>query len=334
MTITKNKALLGMMLSAFGFSLYSIGDIFIKYAAGHYPPEKVAFFINMFFFPLILLMSNKVGGLKATLKTKHLKLHLLRSVLGMVVFFCMTTGFVKLGMAMSYTLIFSGPFIVSIMAIFFLGEKIGIYRWSAIAVGFVGVLIVLRPSMQMEMAALGIILAAFCYAGSTVIIRKIGEGEPLLAFSFYGQIVSSVLFGAMMIWKGEMSMPATEHLWLFAATAVFHVFANFSVSRAFQITETSVAAPFQYVQLLWGLGAGLLLFNQGIDVWTAVGGAIIVGSGVYMIHRERIRHSELNTGVVAHGGALEDTGLNIEKTREHSTEVANDDDISAQRRHG
>ena len=79
MTITKNKAMLGMILSAFGFSLYSIGDIFIKYAAGHYPPEKVAFFINMFFFPLILIMSNKVGGLRATLKTKHLKLHLLRS---------------------------------------------------------------------------------------------------------------------------------------------------------------------------------------------------------------------------------------------------------------
>jgi drug/metabolite transporter (DMT)-like permease len=333
MTITKNKVLLGMMLSAFGFSLYSIGDIFIKYAAGHYPPEKVAFFINMFFFPLILIMSNKVGGLKATLKTKHLKLHLLRSVLGMVVFFCMTTGFVKLGMAMSYTLIFSGPFIVSIMAIFFLGEKIGVYRWSAIIVGFIGVLIVLRPSMQMELAAVGIILAAFCYAGSTVIIRKIGDGEPLLAFSFYGQIVSTVLFGAMMLYKGEMSMPKTEHLWFFAATAVFHVFANFAVSRAFQITETSVAAPFQYIQLIWGLAAGLLLFNKGIDVWTAVGGAIIVGSGVYMIHRERVRHSELNTGVVAHGGALEDTGLNIEKTREHTTEAVNDD-LSTQRRHG
>ena len=333
MTITKNKAMLGMMLSAFGFSLYSIGDIFIKFAAENYPPEKVAFFINMFFFPLIMIMSNRVGGLKATLKTKHLKLHLLRSVLGMVVFFCMTTGFVKLGMAMSYTLIFAGPFLVSIMSIFFLGEKIGVYRWSAILVGFIGVLIVLRPSLQMELAALGIILAAFCYAGSTVIIRKIGEGEPLLAFSFYGQIVSTTLFGALMLYKGEMSLPKMEHLWFFAATAVFHVFANFAVSRAFQITETSVAAPFQYIQLLWGIAAGLLLFNTGIDFWTGLGGAIIVGSGVYMIHRERVRHSELNTGVVAHGGALEDTGLNIEKTREHSTEVANDD-LSAQRRHG
>lgn len=324
-----------MVLSAFGFSLYSIGDVFIKFAAEEYPPEKVAFFINMFFFPLILMMSSKVGGLKATLKTKHLKLHLLRSVLGMVVFFCMTTGFVKLGMAMSYTLIFSGPFIVSIMSIFFLGEKIGVYRWSAIIVGFIGVLVVLRPGIvPLEPAAIGIIIAAFCYAGSTVIIRKIGDGEPLLAFSFYGQIVSTALFGALMLYKGEMSMPKTEHLWFFAATAVFHVFANFAVSRAFQITETSVAAPFQYIQLLWGLAAGLLLFNRGIDMWTGVGAAIIVGSGVYMIHRERVRHSELSRGVVAHGGAVDDTGLNIAATRDEEkyTESTNDDDISTQRR--
>jgi len=329
MTLTKNKALLGMMLSAFGFSLYSIGDVFVKMGGTYYPPEKVALSINLFFLPLLLLLSNKVGGLKATLKTKHLKLHLLRSVLGMVVFFCMTTGFVKLGMAMSYTLIFSGPFIVSILSIFFLGEKIGIYRWSAIIAGFIGVLVVLRPGMvPMEPAAIGIIIAAFCYAGSTVIIRKIGEGEPLLAFSLFSCLTSTVLFGAFVIYKGDFSLPRLEHMWFFAATALFHVFANFSVSRAFQTTETSVAAPFQYVQLLWGLLFGYFLFDQGIDVWTGVGAAIIVGSGVYMIHRERVRHSELNTGVVAHGGALEDTGLNIEKTREHS------DDISAQRRHG
>lgn len=68
MTITKDKTMLGMMLSAFGFSLYSIGDVFIKLAAADYPPEKIAFFINMFFFPLLLAMSGKVGGLKATLK--------------------------------------------------------------------------------------------------------------------------------------------------------------------------------------------------------------------------------------------------------------------------
>ncbi len=305
-----DKNIQGMALSAFGFSLYSVGDVFVKMAAGHYPPEMVAFYINMFFTPLILALSSRVGGLKATFKTKHLKLHLLRSVLGMCVFFAMTTGFTKLGMAMSYTLIFSGPFIVAIMSIFFLGEKIGPYRWAAIITGFIGVLIVLRPGMvPLEPAALGILAAAFFYAGSTVIVRKIGEGEPLLAFSLYGQIVSTVLFGAMMLFKGEMRLPAVEHLWLFAATAVFHVFANFSVSRAFQTVDTSIAAPFQYIQLLWGILFGILLFqNGGIDGWTALGASIIVGSGVFMIYREHVRRRHITTGVVAHGGTIAETG--------------------------
>ncbi len=305
------KDKMGMLLSAAGFSLYSIGDVFIKLAAENYPPEKVAFFINIFFLPLLLIMSSRVGGLKATLRTKHLKLHLFRSLLGMCVFFAMTTGFNKLGMAMSYTLIFSAPFIVSILAVFFLAEKIRIYRWCAIAAGFIGVLVVLRPGMvPLEPAALGIIAAAFAYAVSTIIIRKIGEGEPLLAFSLFGCLTSLTLFGAMMIYKGEMSLPRTEHLWFFGATAAFHMFANFAVSRAFQTVDTSIAAPFQYVQLLWGLGAGYLIFNTSIDVWTGVGGAIIVGSGIFMIYREHVRQSHITTGVVAHGGTVEDTGLN------------------------
>lgn len=304
-----NTATTGMALSAMGFSLYSIGDLFIKSAAQYYPPEKVAFFINLFFLPLLLIMSSKVGGLKATLQTKHLKLHILRALFGMVVFFSMTTGFVKLGMAMSYTLIFSGPFIVSILSIFFLGEKIGPHRWASIAAGFIGVLVVLRPGMvPLEPAAIAIVIAAFCYAGSTVIVRKIGAGEPLLAFSLFSCLISSIVFGGMMLYKGEMSLPAMEHLWFFAATALFHVFANFSVSRAFQTTETSVAAPFHYVQLLWGLAFGYLLFDQGIDIWTGVGAAIIVGSGIYMIHRERVRNRHVTTGVVAHGGSIAETG--------------------------
>jgi drug/metabolite transporter (DMT)-like permease len=326
MTLPKDKNMLGMMLAGIGFSLYSIGDLFIKFAAENYPPEKVAFFINMFFLPLLLIMSKRVGGLMNTLRTKHLKLHLLRSLLGMVVFFAMTTGFTKLGMAMSYTLIFSGPFIVSIMSIFFLGEKIGPYRWAAIIAGFIGVLVVLRPGMiPLEPAAIGILIAAFCYAGSTVIVRKIGEGEPLLAFSLFGCLTSTVLFGALMIYKGEMSLPKIEHLWFFAATAAFHVFANFAVSRAFQTTETSVAAPFQYVQLLWGLLFGLLLFNQGLDLWTGVGAAIIVSSGIYMIHRERVRQRHLSTGIVAHGGTVEDTGLNTTTAVIHEVEAEQED---------
>jgi drug/metabolite transporter (DMT)-like permease len=108
-----------------------------------------------------------------------------------------------------------------------------------------------------------------------------------------------------MLWKGEMRIPELQHIPLFAATAFFHVFANFSTSRAFSSAETSSVAPFHYVQLVWGTLFGFALFNQGIDIWTGIGGAIIVASGIYMIHREHVRHREITHGVVASGAALE-----------------------------
>lgn len=296
-----------MALAVFGFSLYSIGDVFLKLSADHgYNPIQIGFWVNLCWVPLLMLTAHKVGGLMNTIKSKKIHMHLARAGLGMVSFYFMTSGFATLGMATSYTLIFVAPFIATILSIFFLGEKIRIYRWAAIAVGFTGVLVVLRPGMiPLEPAAIGILAGAVCYAASTIIIRKIGEDEPLLAFSLFGVIANLAVFGIAMVLKGMSFVPATEHLWFFAATACFHVFANFAVSKAFASGETSTVAPFHYVQLLWGIVFGLLIFNQGIDVWTAAGGFIIVASGIYMIHREHVRSREMTHGVVAAGTALE-----------------------------
>lgn len=301
------KNVRAMALAVFGFSLYSIGDIFLKFSADTgYNPVQIGFWVNLCWVPLLMATAHKVGGLTNTLKSKKIHMHLMRAVLGMVSFYFMTSGFAKLGMATSYTLIFVAPFIATILSIFFLGEKIRIYRWAAIAVGFTGVLVVLRPGMiPLEPAALGILAGAVCYAASTIIIRKIGEDEPLLAFSLFGVIANLAVFGLIMAVEDMSFLPATEHMWFFAATACFHVFANFSVSKAFASGETSTVAPFHYVQLLWGIVFGLLVFHQGIDVWTAAGGFIIVASGIYMIHREHVRSREMTHGVVAAGTALE-----------------------------
>jgi drug/metabolite transporter (DMT)-like permease len=295
-----------MALAALGFSFYSIGDVFVKKAAAIYSPEQVGFWANIFWIPLILALSNRIGGLIPTLKSKKIHLHLTRAALGMVSFYFMTSGFDKLGMATSYTLIFIAPFIATLLAVAFLGEHIQIHRIMAIIAGFAGVLVVLRPGLiPLEAASMGILFGAVCYAISTIIIRKIGEHEPLLAFSLYNVSFFIVVFGIYLAARGEPMMPAMKDLWLFPCIALFHVFGNFSVSTAFRTGETSSVAPFHYVQLVWGIIFGYTLFGNGIDLWTALGGAIIVGSGIYMIHREHVRHREMTHGVVASGTALE-----------------------------
>ncbi len=306
MNAVAKKNVRAMTLAAIGFSCYSFGDVFIKMAADHYKPEQIGLWSSFCWLPIILAFSPKIGGLGNTLRSKKIPMHLLRSLLGMISFYFMTMGFKELGMATSYTLIFIAPFIATIFAVLFLGEQIHKYRWTAIAVGFSGVLVVLRPGLiPLDWHALGILFGAVCYAYSTIVIRKIGENEPLLGFSLYNVLLYVGVFSATLAVTGQEMLPAPEHMWFFPCVAVCHVMGNFSVSTAFRSGETSSVAPFHYVQLVWGVMFGFLIFGQVIDIWTALGGAIIVGSGIYMIHREHVRHREMTHGVVASGSALE-----------------------------
>jgi drug/metabolite transporter (DMT)-like permease len=298
----------GIACALAGFSLYSIGDLGIKLLAddGFAPPE-IAFFLQLFFLPLLLLLSPWLGGIRATLRTRKLWLHLTRALCGVVIFFMMINGFRQLGLALSYTLIFVGPFFATLLSIVFLKERVGIYRWLSMLGGFVGVLVVLRPGVErLDPAALGILLAALLFAVATIIARRIGEDEPLLAFSLFGSIVALQVYGAATFWDGEAMIPRGAQWGMFALIAIFHVGGSLLTSRAFSMTETALVAPFHYVQLLWGTLFGILIFSTVPDVWTALGASFLVMSGLFLIYREHVRHRKLTTGVTAHGGFDQD----------------------------
>ncbi len=298
----------GMAFAAAGFSLFSIGDAFIKSLSdGGFTPPQVAFYLQLFFLPMLLLASPWIGGIGPALKTKRLWLHLTRSMCGVAIFFAMITGFHKLGLALSYTLIFAGPFFAALLSILVLKEKVGIYRWASIIGGFLGVLVVLRPGVSaLDPAALAIVGAAFLYAVSTIIARRIGEDEPLLAFSLFGSIVSMAVYGLLTFWQGEVKIPSPMEWGMFLTVGIFHVCGSLLTSRAFSTTETALVAPFHYVQLLWGTAIGVIVFSNIPDLWTGVGAAIIVASGIYLIYREHVKHRDLIKGVTAHGGFDQD----------------------------
>ena len=294
----------GIAFALIGFSLFSAGDLMIKFLAddGFSPPE-IAFFLQLFFLPLLLLVSPWVGGLKAALRTDKLGLHTLRATCGVMIFFLMITGFKQLGLALSYTLIFVGPFFAALLSILFLKEKVGKYRWLSMAGGFIGILVVLRPGVErLEPAALGVLLAALLFAASTIIARKIGEDEPLLAFSLYGSVISLQVYGALAFWDGQAMIPKGGQWGLFALIGVLHVGGSLMTSRAFSMTETALVAPFHYVQLLWGTLFGIVIFSTVPDVWMALGASLIVMSGLFMIYREHVRHRDITAVVTAHGG--------------------------------
>jgi drug/metabolite transporter (DMT)-like permease len=298
----------GIFFAVTGFSMFSIGDMMIKLLADEgFQPAEIAFFLQLFFLPMLLLLSPWLGGLTAALRTRKLALHLLRSLCGVLIFFMMITGFKKLGMTLSYTLIFAGPFFATVLSAVFLKDKVGKYRWLTLAVGFIGILVVLRPRADnLDPAALGILFAALLFAVTTILARRIGEHEPLLAFSLFGSIVSMTAFGALTLWDGEVMIPAGRQWGLLALIGGFHVAGSLMTSRAFSMTETALVAPFHYVQLLWGTLFGVLIFSTVPDLWTALGASLIVMSGLFLIYREHIRHRNLTSGVTSHGGFAQD----------------------------
>lgn len=298
----------GIVFALIGFSLFSAGDLLIKILAdaGFEPPE-IAFFLQMFFLPLLLLLSPWIGGLRAALRTDKLWLHVLRALCGVFIFFMMINGFRRLGLAMSYTLIFAGPFFAALLSVLVLRERVGKYRWLSMVGGFLGVLVVLRPGFERpDPAALGILVAALLFAVATITARKIGEEEPLLAFSLFGSVISLQVYGVFTFWDGVANIPQGSQWGLFALIGVFHVAGSLMTSRAFSMTETALVAPFHYVQLLWGTLFGVVIFSTIPDVWTALGASLIVMSGLFLIYREHVRHREITAGVTAHGGFDQD----------------------------
>ena len=169
--------------------------------------------------------------------------------------------------------------------------------------GFIGILVVLRPGVEkLDPAALGILLAALLFAVSTIVARKIGEDEPLLAFSLFGSVISLQVYGVFAFWDGEAMIPKGGQWGLFALIGVLHVGGSLMTSRAFSMTETALVAPFHYVQLLWGTLFGIVIFSTVPNVWMALGASLIVMSGLFLIYREHVRHREITAVVTAHGG--------------------------------
>ena len=297
-----------MLFSLLGFSLFAIGDLFIKFLADDgYKPVEIAFFLNFFYLPYLLLLSPVLGGIKATLRTEKLWLHVLRALLGVGIFIINVNAFQKLGLSLSYTLMFVAPFFAAFMSAVFLKQTIHIHRWVAIIMGFIGVLIVLRPGLEpLEPAAYAVLGGAVLIATTHLIARKIGEDEPLMAFSLFGCIIAIQVFGVLNFWDGEMRIPDQKGWILFFTISIFHMAGMLLTSKAFSSADTVIVAPFHYVQLLWGTGFGILIFSNVPDIWTGLGALIIVFSGIYLIYREHVRNVDFTTATTAHGAIDQD----------------------------
>lgn len=296
----------GALLALAAFGLYATHDVVVKYLGGTYTSFQIIFFAGLLSFPVVtmLLLADKREG---NLVPRHPWWSLLRSVAAVATGVMGFYAFSVLPMAQCYAMLFAMPLLITVMSIPMLGEKVGMRRGVAVAVGLLGVLIVLRPGTAPlslgHIAALG---AATTGALTSVIVRKIGKEERSVVLMLFPMLISVAAMGLTMPFV-YVPMPV-EDLGLTGVIAVLGMAGAALSIAAYRQAPAVVVAPMQYSQIIWAAFYGWLLFDETIDAYTAAGSAVIIASGLYIVLREGTPSVSRNQPVLENRSRL-DTGL-------------------------
>jgi len=273
------------MLAAVG--LFSVMDVLLKLLAPRYPLLQLAALRGAASLPLVTIWVVSSVSLSSLCRVRW-PLQLLRGALGLGMMTSFTYALRALPLATSYTLFFVAPLMITALSVPFLGERVGPRRWSAIAIGLIGVLVVLRPSAEgmFTWAGLAVLLSAAGYALSAITVRVLSRTDSTQSLVFWFLVMLWVGAGALV---APHWVPVRKDDWpLIAALGLTGAFAQVAITEAFRRTEASVIAPLEYTALAWGVGFDALLWGVLPDRITWLGATIIVASGLYLIRRERV----------------------------------------------
>jgi drug/metabolite transporter (DMT)-like permease len=285
-----------ILLMLAGVSMFPFMNATVKYLTTIYPlPEVVWARFAGHMILVILIFGPKLGFVRL-FQTRHPRLQFGRSALMMSSTLLFVAGLMHVPLATASSIGFTAPLIVTALSVPLLKEEVGWRRWTAVGVGFVGALIIIRPGAGFaNWASLLILGNALAYALYQILTRKIGmddRAETGIAYSaLFGTIVMS--FVGPFFWTPPQSL---LHVVLFLCIGALGGFGHFLIIKAFQLFRPSVLAPMSYVELLGASVLGYLVFGNFPDALTWVGAAVIVASGVYTFHREAVRRRERRRG--------------------------------------
>ena len=279
----------GIALHSGATVLFAVADTTAKYLSASLPVIEIQWIRYVLFFGLAILLAHRMP-LRA-LRPNNPKLQIARGLLvtGSSVLFVF--GVRQMSMAEATTISFLSPLLITILSIPLLGEVVGIRRWSAVLVGMAGVLIVVRPGTSgFQPAAFWGMASGFCWATALIITRKISTSDQATTTLLWSSGIGAVVltFLAPLAW----TWPTAPHWGLLLMLGLLSSLGQWMVILAHRQAPASLLAPFSYTQLIWATGAGFAVFGALPDHWTLVGATVIVASGLYTAHRERVRARE------------------------------------------
>jgi drug/metabolite transporter (DMT)-like permease len=267
-----------------GMTFASISGM-VRHVSADIHPFEIAFF--RFFFGFIVLLPVLMRTGLAPLKTNRLGMHLVRVVLGafatLAIFYALSVTPLAQVAALGFTM----PIFATVLAMIIFREIVGIRRWAAIAVGFLGTYVILRPGAgTIELGALLVLFSSVLYGISVILIKSLTRTDtPLTITAFQICMMSPVLLvPALFVWE----WPTWPQLAWLAAIGIVAAFSVMSFAMAMKEADTVTVMSLNFLQLLWASLIGFAFFAEIPDLFTWIGGAMIVASTTYIAYRERV----------------------------------------------
>ena len=276
-----------ILLMVLAVGMWAVHDAAAKWYAGFYPIFVILFWRSQFGLVPVLLLARRMGGIQPV-SPRLRALCVVRGSLGFCAFTCFVFSLPMLPLADAIAVGMSAPIFITAASALVLREHVGIHRWGAVLVGFAAVVFIVRPGGQIPLEAAALLISSnLFYTASMMMTRTLGRSVSTATLSFYTALAFSFLsaVGVLFFWE----TPTWLDLAVFAGLGFMAGLAQLAMTAAFRIASPAVVAPFEYSGMIWGALLGLLIWNEWPSRDVIIGVAVIVASGLYIVHRERVR---------------------------------------------
>jgi drug/metabolite transporter (DMT)-like permease len=291
--LSKNQ--LGFLYMFLSICAFSLMDVIVKWSV-EYPIGQVLFFRGFFgiIFYFFVIPKDRLHNFY---KTKRAGLHFLRCISGLIALVAIFIALRKLPLATVVSISFATPIFATIFSIFLLGEKVGVFRWLAVIIGFLGILIITEPGIS-NLNIYYIFPIIFCLGLSyvAITIRQLSTSEPVWLISFYFSL-SITLLSFFTIPNGWI-MPSSSHLALLSLIGIFGGVANLWLSQSYKFSEVSLVTPLKYLALVFAIVFGYFIWGEIPTVKTLLGALLVIISTLIIFRREIYKKKVITTKTV------------------------------------
>lgn len=280
---------LAFMLMCLVSVIFAFQDVFSRVLADTYPPILVVM-IRYWVFALfvIALVMREPGGLKRAVRTKRPVTQIIRGILLVVEVLIMVEAFVRLGLVETHAVFTVYPLLVAALSGPVLGEKVGWRRWTAIGIGFIGILVILQPGSGVwRIEALLPFAAALMFALYGLLTRHVSRDDPAVVSFFWTGVAGAVAITVVGIWEWQWLAPM-DWIWMICL-CLCGMTSHYLLIRAYEMAEASALQPFAYTQLVWVSIMGVMIFNEVLRPNVVIGATMVVLAGLFTLWRARVK---------------------------------------------